>query len=85
MKLPIKQIFQKDHKIVGMIYFMFIILITHVLWKLTVHGNPHGHDVYFFGEDITILFYQVSLFTAKLSCWTLNNLLGQNFSLEGVN
>ncbi|MCD7973493.1 MAG: archaeosortase/exosortase family protein [Candidatus Azobacteroides sp.] len=81
----IKNNFPKDAKIKGMIYFMIMIVLTHLLWKLVLDGDPNSHYISILGKDITPVFFQISLFVAKIAWWSLNNLLGQDFILKGVN
>jgi len=80
----IKNTLPKDSKIRGMLYFMAVIVITHVVWKVVISGNEEGHEIALFGQDISSFFFRISLFTAKISGWVMNNLLGQNFSVDGV-
>lgn len=80
----IKNKLPKDPKIRGMLYFMAVILITHVIWKILITGNINGHEVAFLGKDISPFFYKISLLIAKISGWVSNNLLGQNFVVDGV-
>ena len=82
--VSIKKRLPKDPKIQGMIYFMVVIILTHVLWKLLVVGNEYGHEISIAGKDVTSFFYKISLFTAKISWWTMHHLFGQDFSLDGV-
>lgn len=83
-KLSIKELIKKDTKIGGIFYFIIIIIATHILWKLLINGDEHGHQVSFVGMDATDFFYRISLFTAKISWWTLHYIFGLDFKLNGV-
>lgn len=77
----IKAFLPKDPKIRGMFYFMVVIALTHFLWKLVITGNIHGHEISFLGIDVSPFFYDLSVLTAKISWWTLNSILGHDFTL----
>ncbi len=84
IKTSFKELTSRDNKIGGIIYFMGVIIITHVLWKILINGDENGHQVAFAGIDVTSFFYKISLFTTEIAWWTLNNIFMQDFKLNGV-
>lgn len=80
----VKNFIKKDRKTGDILYFIAVILITHVLWKLLITGNEHGHEISIAGKDVTGFFYNISLFTADISWRTLHYIFGLNFKLNGV-
>ncbi|MCL1942127.1 MAG: exosortase/archaeosortase family protein [Candidatus Azobacteroides sp.] len=83
-KLSINDLIKKDGKTGDILYFVVLIVITHFIWKILINGNEHGHQISFAGKDVTGFFYQISLFTAKISWQSLHYIFRQNFSLNGV-
>jgi len=83
-RFSVKDLMTKDNKTSDILYFIGVIAITHVLWKILITGDEYGHQVAFAGKDMTDVFYKISLFTADISWRTLHYIFGLDFKLNGV-
>ncbi len=54
----------------GIIYFVVLLLGTHLLWKLVVTGNMSGHEIAIFGVDMTAQFTILSYWTTRI-CYSI--------------
>lgn len=75
---------KKDGRIKDTLYFIIVIALTHILWKLLITGDENGHQISIAGKDVTGFFYNISLSTADISWRTLHYIFGLDFKLNGV-
>ncbi|MEG1616594.1 MAG: exosortase/archaeosortase family protein [Bacteroidales bacterium] len=68
VKSLFKSLFRRSYFLKNLLLFFLLFFGSHFIWKLVIHGNLHGHDIYLFSLNLTPLFYSISKFTAAV-CW----------------
>ena len=85
MKTNIKALLQEIKPFKDIVWFLFLFIALDFLWKLFINTDEDNGDLLLLGKNITSYVEPISVWTAKVTYWIINDILGhQDFVINGT-